>query len=211
MDFVARAGRLLDKAYRVAGILVLILAVQTSYSLYLSQQNKELNLKYEELRETAKIYVVPGGQPGWYSPERLEVLLQQFITLIVQSRLTYTPASLEPQFLEIRRYLDPRMLARADAEFVDLKKMADLDERASLFVPDMTTFAVKNTGRRMGGRDEKQVTLEGNLNFIIGGRVVDEQRVEVTLTVQPTNISKTNPFGYILISYREKALDQKRR
>tara|TARA_R110000868_G_scaffold218576_1_gene469030 strand:+ start:175450 stop:176097 length:648 start_codon:yes stop_codon:yes gene_type:complete len=206
MDFIARAGSVIDKWQRVAGVLLIILILLIIWSVKLTAQNSSLNAKYESLRAQAQVYVVPGSVAGFYTPANSEIMLKELSYLVVNSLNTYTYSNLENQYREIERFFDDDMLALAQSHFKDLVQKAYQDERSSLFVPDQTAFKIEgDTGP--SGRGKKQiVTIEGTRQYIIAGTVVEAVPMRYTMEFRQRYISKSNPFGFELESYSAKEI-----
>ncbi|MFT7144302.1 MAG: hypothetical protein ACI9TY_000400 [Alphaproteobacteria bacterium] len=207
MDFIARAGGVIDKWQRVAGMLLILLILVILWSLNLSSQNTNLNAQYDKLRAQAQVYVVPGSVAGFYTPANSEIMLKELSYLIVNSLNTYTYENLEKQYREIERFFDDDMLALAQSHFKDLVQKAYQDERSALFVPDQTAFKIEGDTGPSGRGKVQTVTIEGTRQYIIAGTVVEAVPVRYTMEFRQRYISKSNPFGFELESYSAKEID----
>lgn len=209
MDFIARAGSVIDKWQRVAGILLILLMLSVFWSVNLSSENAHLNTEYEKLRAQAQVYVVPGSVAGFYTPANSEVMLKELSYLIVNSLNTYTYENLETQYREIERFFDDDMLALAQSHFKDLVQKAYQDERSALFIPDQTAFKIEGDTGPAGRGEIQTVTIEGTRQYIIAGTVVEAVPVRYTMEFRQRYISKSNPFGFQLESYSAKELNSR--
>lgn len=205
MDFLARSGHMLDRAHRLAGFLLVILALQTMLMLHLLSTNTSLNAEFNRTRERLSVYVVPGSQAGVYSPTQDQMLLETFVSHVTQSLETFTFQTLQSQFDEIKMFFAPEMLSYAEPHYAALINKARIDQRSSLFIPT-SKVKMEETPESSSGADRRAVSIEGNLQQILSGSVVETIPVRITMTIQKTVVSKTNPFGFMLVSYREEEL-----
>lgn len=208
MDFIARAGSLMDRWQRITGLLFVLLVLCGFWCLQLIGENRALNAEYEKLRAQAQVYVVPGSVAGFYQPANSEVMLRELSFHIVNSLNTYTYANLENQYKEVERFFDDKMLSVAQSYFKDLVQKAYQDERSSLLIPDQTVFKIDgDTGPNGRGRNKSvKVTIEGVRQYIIAGTVVEAAPYRYVLEFRQTAITKSNPFGFQLMSYSEKEI-----
>ena len=107
MDFIARAGTIMDRSHRLAGVLLILLVAETIMLVNVLNTNKALNLQYDKLREKLYVYVVPGSLAGVYSPKQADMLVDAFTTLISQSLNTYTYENLAKQYAEVKQFFSP--------------------------------------------------------------------------------------------------------
>ena len=205
MDFVARAGSVVDKWQRVAGILLILCLVEAWMILSQMETNEQLQLDYKVIREEAKVYVVPGSAAGFYTPPKPEFLLKEMTYLILHSLNTYTYSNLEEQYKEIEKFFDERMLTSAQGHFGKLINQAYDDERSALFIPITTSYKVKQE-QDESGEEIYVVKAEGTVRYIISDAVVEAAPIEFTLRFKRRHISPTNPFGFVLVSYKQKEL-----
>lgn len=206
MNFIARAGSVVDKWQRIAGILLVVCLVQSWMIMSQSETNEELLLDYKRIREEAKVYVVPGSAAGFYTPPKPEFLLKEMTYLILHSLNTYTYANLEEQYKEVRRFFAEDMLASSREYFMKLVNDAFDDERSALFIPLTTSYHVEREDAAPGEEPLYVVRVEGTIRYIISDAVVEAAPFEYTLKFKRRHISPTNPFGFILVSYNEKEL-----
>ena len=210
MDFIARAGSVLDKTSRLAGILLVLLIAETVLLFNYIGTNKELLLEYKQLRNQRDVYVVPGSTAGVYAPTQDEMLSRAFTSLIVQSLNTYTYENFELQYNEVKRFFDPKMLVYADKQYKRDIKMARLDARSTNFVPNRGTFKIVEAKDKYDKpTGDKEISVEGLLHQILGGNVVEAVPISITLSLKKVLITKTNPFGFILTQYRVTEIGKK--
>jgi hypothetical protein len=211
MDGIARAGSVVDRWQRIAGVLLILLIVTFFWAYQIISENRELNRDYKKLLDQARVYVVPGSVAGFYTPANSSIMLEELSYLIVNSLNTYTYENLEKQYREIQGFFNDDMLAVAQSYFKDLVSKAYQDERSSLFVPDQTAYKIEgDTGP--GGRGKVQtVTIEGTRQYIIAGTVVEAVPMRYTLEFKQRYISNANPFGFELTGYNEKEMAGARR
>ena len=208
MDFIARAGSVVDKWQRIAGLLLVLLIITFFWTYQVISENRRLNAQYERLRAQAQVYVVPGSVAGFYTPANSDVMLKELSYLIVNSLNNYTYQNLENQYREIQGFFNDDMLAVAQSHFKELINVAYQDERSAKFIPDQTAFRIEgDTGP--SGRGKKQtVTIEGTRQYIMAGTVVEAEPIRFTMEFKQRFISKANPFGFELLSYDEKVLNR---
>ncbi len=208
MDFIARAGSVVDKWQRIAGLLLVLLIITFFWTYQVISENRRLNAQYERLRAQAQVYVVPGSVAGFYTPANSDVMLKELSYLIVNSLNNYTYQNLENQYREIQGFFNDDMLAVAQSHFKELINVAYQDERSAKFIPDQTAFRIEgDTGP--SGRGKKQtVTIEGTRQYIMAGTVVEAEPIRFTMEFKQRFISKANPFGFELLSYDEKVLSR---
>ena len=207
MDFVARAGSIVDRWQRVAGILLVICLVQAWIINSQMGTNAALQLEYQKIRDEAKVYVVPGSAAGFYTPPKPEFLLQEMSYLILHSLNTYTYANLEEQYKEIRRFFGESMLAQSEAHFSRLVNEAFDDERSALFIPITTSYSLEREETGVPGEEALYVVkVEGTVRYIISDAVVEAVPIEFTMKFKRRHITPTNPFGFILVNYRQNEL-----
>ncbi len=208
MDFIARAGSVVDKWQRIAGLLLVLLIITFFWTYQVISENRRLNAQYESLRAQAQVYVVPGSVAGFYTPANSDVMLKELSYLIVNSLNNYTYQNLENQYREIQGFFNDDMLAVAQSHFKELISVAYQDERSAKFIPDQTAFRIEgDTGP--SGRGKKQtVTIEGTRQYIMAGTVVEAEPIRFTMEFKQRFISKANPFGFELLSYDEKVLSR---
>ena len=206
MDFIARAGSVVDKWQRVAGLLLALLIIVFFWTYTVITENRQLNNEYRKLLDQARVYVVPGSVAGFYTPANSSIMLEELSYLIVNSLNTYTYENLENQYREIQGFFNDDMLAVAQGYFKDLVQKAYQDERSSLFIPDQTAFEIEGDTGPDGRGKSQTVTIEGTRQYIIAGTVVEAVPMRYKLEFKQRYISKANPFGFELTSYSEKEM-----
>ncbi|MFZ2586559.1 MAG: hypothetical protein WAZ18_00315 [Alphaproteobacteria bacterium] len=206
MDFVARAGSFIDRAHRMAGVLLLIVILQ---SLIIINQWNNNNDMAEQLRYVAvrmPVYVVPGATRGIYSPTEDDLLIKAFVDQVTQSFKTFTYETLPNQYQEMKQFFTPQMLVSAEGYFSKALRDSQADRRSSLFIPDHQSMKVEKGTEN--GLEVRGVTIRGSLQTVIAGSVVESLPIEIVLKIQKSMISKANPFGFQLAEYRERAVSQ---
>lgn len=211
MDFIARAGSVVDKWQRIAGILLVVLSIVLFWAYQVVSENRELNREYKRLLDQARVYVVPGSVAGFYTPANSSIMLKELSYLIVNSLNTYTYDNLEKQYREMQTFFNDDMLAVSQSYFKDLVQKAFQDERSSLFVPDQTAFKIEGDTGPNGRGKIQTVTIEGTRQYIIAGTVVEAVPMRYKMEFRQRFISKANPFGFELTTYNETELTGKNR
>lgn len=209
MDFIARAGGVLDKWQRVAGILFVVCLAELWLIFSYMNTTENLLLDYKRIREEAKVYVVPGSAAGFYTPPKPEFLLKELTYLILHSLNTYTYANLEEQYKEIRKFFDEKMLAASRTHFEKLINQAFDDERSALFIPRITSYKIEQSNTVGEKTTYYDVTVDGVVRYIISDAVVEAAPIEFAMRFERMHISPVNPFGFKLISYKQRELEEK--
>lgn len=210
MDFIARAGGIVQRANVVAGILLLLLVIMSVFTLSVMGQNAKLKQVIVNYADNQRVYVVPGSTAGLYAPRQIDGLLYAFADHVTQSLLTFTYASLEKQYFEIRRFFTPSLLETANVKYAQTIAIAKQDERSSLFIPQRESLKVervlnpKDKTRYLDG--VRKVTMIGTKRYFLGGGLIEPLLVRVTMEVRETSISQANPFGFVLSNYKEEEL-----
>lgn len=207
MDFVARAGYVLDRAHRLTGILLFVLLTLLVMLIYAWGINAKLQGELRDATKNLSVYVVPGSEPGFFSPSKGEILMQTFADYAVQSLNTYTPASLPKQYAEMQRFFTPDMLIKADRYFSTLARDVSTDERSSLFVTDRTSLKTRRAEDGERGVEAFEVQINGERKDVVGGKVVASTPMRITLRLHAANVSESNPFGYVIANYKEEVID----
>jgi len=204
MDFIARAGSMLNQAHRLAGFLLVLLVVAVLGLIMIVKENSALTQEIRRINSTLSVYVVPGSQTGVYSPTQDDLLIDAFVNLVTQSLNTYTYETLEDQYAEVKQFFSSEMLAFSKDYFEKLIRDVGQDRRSALFIPDQRSTKVERA--RQNGIDIRRVTLRGNLQQILAGSVVETVPLEIALVLRKTTVSKTNPFGFMLSTFKTKQL-----
>lgn len=204
MDFVARAGSFIDRAHRIAGVLLLIVILQSLIIINQYIRNGEMAEQLRYIAVRMPVYVVPGATRGIYSPTEDDLLIKAFVDQVTQSFKTFTYETLANQYEEMRQFFTPQMLVSAETYFSKALRDSQADRRSSLFIPDHQSMKVEKANE--GGLETRIVTIKGSLQTIIAGSVVESLPIEIALKLQKSIISKGNPFGFQLAEYRERAL-----
>lgn len=209
MDFVARAGYVLDRAHRLTGILLFVLALLVALVIYAWGNNISLQNQLRDASKNMSVYVVPGSEPGFFAPSKGEILMQTFADYAIQSLNTYTPASLPKQYTEMQHFFTPDMLLKADRYFATLARDIRTDERSSLFITDRTSLKTRRAEDSERGVDAFDVQIDGERKDVVGGKVVASTLLRIALRLHSANVSETNPFGYVIANYKEEVIDGK--
>ena len=224
MDFIARAGSLVDRGHRVIGILLVVIVCQMLWIKSEREDNARLQATIHKQNMSQSIYVVPNSQANIYKPADRKLLLVTFVDYVTQSLLTYTPASFKPQYSSIRPFFSSTLLALSEEFYEREIKKAETDSISSLFVADRTSTELSDITevnvrkleaekRRelkdrtyrdpdyISGSKRYEITIKGKRHFIVGGTSVQTQDIAVTLNLQETTVSQTNPFGFIITKW----------
>ncbi|HEX2859129.1 MAG TPA: TraE/TraK family type IV conjugative transfer system protein [Alphaproteobacteria bacterium] len=204
MDFVARAGAIVDRAHRMAGILLIALIVESIIIAALLMGNTSLSERIQRMVERREVYVVPGSTRGLYSPTEDDLLINAFVDTVTQSFNTFTYETLQKQYVEMRTFFSPEMLTFSQDYFDKLIRDSAADRRSQLFIPDHRSMKVDRGTE--GGIEVRNVTMRGSLQTILAGSVVESVPVEISLKLQKTMISRTNPFGFQLAAYAARKI-----
>lgn len=204
MDFIARAGSLLNQAHRLAGFCLILFIIAAVALIMVVRENTTLAREIRIMKSTLPVYVVPGSQTGVYSPTQDDLLINAFTDLVTQSLNTYTYETLANQYEETRQFFSSEMLAFSKDYFEKLIRDSSQDRRSALFVPDRRSLRVER--RVQNGIDLRFVTIRGNLQQILAGSVVETIPLEINLTLRKTTVSKVNPFGFMLSKYVTRQL-----
>ncbi|MBI1308524.1 MAG: hypothetical protein GC129_01520 [Proteobacteria bacterium] len=204
MDFVARAGAVIDRAHRIAGVLlicVIVLGLVTTCQL---SRNASLNAQLMQRRMSLPVIVVPGAATGLYSPTEDDRLTMMFTSYITQSINSFTPETMAKQYSAIRSFFSPALLTDSVPYFERKIRDSTADRRSSLFVPDESSLQVKKYSEN--GVDIREVTIIGQLNTIIAGTVAENVPLQIAMKFEKTQVSPANPYGLKLSSYKETPL-----
>jgi hypothetical protein len=204
MDFIARAGSMLNRAHRIAGLLLIVCIVEALAILHFMNVNGELNDQFQNIREELKVYVVPGSKADIYSPTNMDILMETFVDHVTQSLKTFTYETFESQQEEINRFFVPELRNKWKKQVSRLISSVEADERSSLFVPRKETLTIKKSSELVGGRPAHDVSIEGDVSYFVGGSLIETVPIIINLVVQRRNLSKSNPFGFVLVKYNEK-------
>jgi hypothetical protein len=205
MDFVARAGAVIDRAHRVSGILLILVIVLGIFSSCEFAKNQQLNSDLLERRIRYPVIVVPDATTGVYSPTEEDRLISLFSDFVTQSLNTFTNVNVGTLYTGLRPYMGPSLLTDSEPYFQRKIRDANADKRSSFFVPDRAR-PLSVTKRRVNDQDFRDVTIYGQLNAIIGGVTAESVPMQMDMTFQKVFASPANPYGFILTAYHEKPL-----
>lgn len=204
MDFVARAGAIIDRAHRIAGILLVCVVVLGLITMCQWSKNAQLNSQLLSARVRLPVIVVPGATSGLYSPTEDERLTMMFTSLITQSINSFTPETMAKQYANTKTFFDAALLTDSAPYFERKLRDSSADKRSSLFVPDDSSLQVKKYEEN--GVEKRDVSIIGTLHTIIAGTVAETVPLQVNLKLQKTLVSPANPYGLKLTGYREVPL-----
>jgi hypothetical protein len=205
MDFVARAGAIIDRAHRIAGVLLICVIVLSVVSTCQLMENSRLNKEADKRRVAYPVIVVPDATRGVYSPTEEDRLIQLFADFVTQSLLSFTPANVNKLYGDVRPFMGPALLTDSELYFQRKIRDAGADRRSSFFVPDRSQ-QMGVVKRSVNGQEFRDVTVVGILNQIVGGTVAESVQMEISMTFQKAFSSPSNPYGFILTAYHEKPL-----
>ncbi len=202
MNFVARAGAVVDRAHRVAGLLLVVVVVQSGMIITQWYTNSNLSTQLTRMAQQMPVYVIPGSTRGIYSPTEDDLLINAFVDQVTQNFNTFTYETLAKQYEEMKLFFTPQMLTFSQDYFAKLIRDSQADRRSQLFIPDHTSMKVERSMEN--GREVRNVTVRGSLQTILAGSVVESVPIEIMLKLEKVVISRTNPFGFQLGSYSAK-------
>jgi hypothetical protein len=205
MDFIARAGAVVDRAHRIAGVLLICVLVLGVVSACQVARNSELNRLLDERRLRYPVIVVPDATTGVYSPTEEDRLIQLFTDFTTQSLNSYTPENITKLYANLRPFMGPALLTDSETYFQRKIRDSISDRRSSFFIPDRSQ-APKVTKRRANGVEYRDVVINGQINTIVGGTLAEGAPLEINMTFQKVFASPANPYGFILSKYYEKLL-----
>lgn len=205
MDFVARAGAIIDRAHRVAGILLICVVVLCVVATCQLATNAKLQNQLDERRLRYPVIVVPDATMGVYSPKEEDRLIFLFSDFVTQSLNSYTTANMAKLYSGLRPFMGPSLLTDSEPYFQRKIRDATSDKRSSFFIPDRAR-PLGVTKRRVNDQEFRDIVLMGQLNAIIGGVTAESVPMEINMTFQKVFSSPTNPYGFILTAYHEKPL-----
>lgn len=204
MDFVARAGAMIDRAHRIAGLLLICVVVLGALTTCQWTKNVSLNRQLMERRVSLPVIVVPEATVGLYSPTTDDRLVEMFTGLMTQSINTFTPETLVKQYEFAKGFFSPVLLTDSATYFERKIRDSLADRRSSLFVPDKLSTKVKKY--EQNGIQVREVNLTGRISTIISGVVAEDVPVEISMKFQKVDVSPANPYGFVLSYYREMQL-----
>ncbi|MDD9920487.1 MAG: DUF2895 family protein [Alphaproteobacteria bacterium] len=204
MDFVARAGALIDKSHRIVGVLLVIIVLQSVLIMWIVSGNRNLANHLSSIRKTLPVYVVPGSTGAIYRPETGEMLINAFVDFLTQSLHTFTYESYQGQYEEVKKFFTPEMLRFADSFFgAKIRDSRNL-KASEHFIPNRQTLRINTV--QEGEEKIKIVTLRGSLQQIINGSVIQTRPVEFTLKLRHELVTKENPFGLMVLSFKTREI-----
>ncbi len=204
MDFIARAGRMLDKSHKMTGILLVVVVVQMVGLLWMFNSNSALSRQIVFMRETMPVYVVPGSTASIYRPEQGDTLAVAFTDFITQSLYTYTYQNYREQYQEVKKLFTPQMLRFADGFFGKKIENARNIKASEHFIPNRQSMSINKIEEN--GEEFVSVNLQGSLQQIINGSVVQTKPIAFNLRLKETLITRANPFGLQVASLRTREI-----
>lgn len=205
MDFVARAGAIIDRAHRIAGVLLICVIVLGVIAGCQLKENSRLNREADMSRIRYPVIVVPNATTGVYSPTEEDRLIFLFSDFVTQSLNSFTSETVGKLYTGLRPYLGAALLTDSEPYFQRKIRDAQADRRSSFFVPDRAR-QLSVTKRRINDQEFRDIVMYGQISAIVGGTVAESIPLEVTMTFQKVFASPTNPYGFILTAYHEKPL-----
>jgi len=204
MDFIARAGSIVQYGHRITGIVMVVCIIEAFFLMRVVAENRRLQLVYDGIRKQMNIYVVPGSSGGIYAPSKGEFLRAEFVKYVAQNLNTYTPVNLPFQYTEIKTFFTPEMIVVADQYYSDLIAKAQADGRSSLFIPGNRVFTEEIPDPNNPRKRVVQATIIGTVRTILGGSEIEAAPVKITMHLRAVPISGSNPFGQTLSFYNEE-------
>lgn len=206
MDFIAKAGNLIDRGHRVIGILLVVIVVQFFWMQSLRDEKAVLQETINIQNRTQSIYVVPNSQADIYKPASGELLLTTFVDFISQSLLTYTPSNLESQYNSVSKFMSPALLEISRNVYAAEIRKSKRERISSMFVADRTStelseFRELSDKTSKYGKKTYEVVLKGRRHFIIGGVVAETKDLEIKIYLKEEIASEKNPFGFQITKF----------
>lgn len=205
MDFIARAGAVIDRAHRVAGVLLICVIVLSLVAGCQLAENTKLQREMNAARIRYPVIVVPEATTGVYSPTEEDRLIYLFTDFVTQSLLSYTPINITGLYNDLRPYMGPALLTDSEPKFK--RKIRDVigDKRSSFFIPDRAR-KLDITKRNNNGMELRNIVVYGQLNTFVGGTVAESIPVRITMTFQKVFASPSNMYGFLITAYHEEPL-----
>lgn len=201
MDFVARAGAIIDRAHRIAGILLVCVVILGTVASCQLVKNASLNAQLNQRRIAYPVIVVPDATTGVYSPTEEDRLISLFADFVTQSFNSYTPENVDRLYEGLRPFMGPALLADSAPTFQKTIRDVKADRRSSFFVPNRAQ-PLKVTKRG----DLRDVTINGTIKSIVGGTVAEDIPVDIAMTFQKGFSSPANVYGFTLVAYHVNPL-----
>jgi hypothetical protein len=198
MDFIARAGAMLDKSHRIIGVLLVVVVLQFVAVFWLVSGNSQLSNHLTYMKDTMPVYVVPGSTAEIYRPETSETLVTAFVDFVTQSLYTYTYESYAGQYAEVKKFFTAEMLVFADDFFGRKIQNARQIQASELFIPNRQSMKIQKMVE--DGQELKVATLRGSVQQIINGNVVQTRPVEFIVKLRKVLVTRANPFGFMVRS-----------
>lgn len=228
MDFIARAGAIVDRGHRVIGLLLVVAVLQLYWIFSIYEEKASLQNTIDIQNANQSVYVVPNSQAGIYKPAEGQLLLSTFVDYITQNLMTYTPANMERQYKSIRGFFDNKIRVIADKAFKIEKHKSRVEEISSIYIVNTTSTnldavrqftkddngkkiyldEVKHVGTTKYGNKTYEVTLSGVRSFVVAGRTLSSKPVQHIINVQETRATEKNPFGYVVTLIKEVKVDK---
>jgi type II secretory pathway pseudopilin PulG len=203
VDFISRAGSLIDRGHRIVGILLVVMVLQFLWISAERTQNQKLQEQINYMNRTHSIYVVPNSQASVYKPASGKLLLSTFVDHITQSLMTYTPATFQMQYNSIKPFLSAKILEKSKYFYENEIKKSEIERVSSMFVIDRRSTELdefKEIGQSTDqyGPKKYAITVKGKRHIIVGGQVLEAHEMHFKLQLQETSVSKVNPFGFMV-------------
>lgn len=205
MDFIARAGAMIDRAHRIAGLLLICVGVLSVVTMCQLIKNTNLNNQLMDARVRLPVIVVPGAVAGKYDPREDDKLISEFTFFLGQTLNTFTPETMSKQYAILKPFFSPALLADSAPYFEKKIRDVEADRRSSLFVPDMTTYQVRKYVQN--NVEKRDVSIIGQLTTILGGTEAETIPLQIKFTLEKRLVNpNTNPYGFSISAYNESGL-----
>lgn len=205
MDFIARAGAVIDRAHRVAGVLLICVVVLGLVAGCQLVENTNLQRQADSARIRYPVIVVPEATTGVYSPTEEDRLIFLFSDFVTQSLLSFTPANMKSLYANLRPYMGPALLTDSEPHFEKKIRDATSDRRSSFFIPDRAR-QIDVTKQNINGSEMRTVSIYGQLSTFVGGTTAESIPVKISMTFQKVFASPANKYGFLLTAYHEEPL-----
>ncbi|RYE61199.1 MAG: hypothetical protein EOP20_00330 [Hyphomicrobiales bacterium] len=196
---------MIDRAHRVAGILLICVLVLGLVAGCQLAENTNLQREANAARIRYPVIVVPEATTGVYSPTEEDRLIFLFTDFVTQSLLSFTPVNMRDLYANLRPYMGPALLTDSEPHFQKKIRDALSDRRSSFFIPDRARN-LDVTKQTINGAEIRNVSIYGQLSTFVGGTTAESIPVKISMTLQKVFASPANKYGFLLTAYHEEPL-----
>tara|TARA_Y100001960_G_scaffold323347_1_gene401632 strand:+ start:2650 stop:3285 length:636 start_codon:yes stop_codon:yes gene_type:complete len=204
---MSTANKLKGKMFsgKIASILLVVIVLEFAFAKASIYHNVELQLEIEHNNLTQEIFISPNSQRETYKPAEKQLVLSAFVDVIAKGFLSYSGLNVQNQTRMLRPYMSSAMLARFNSYY--LKNLLRSDKIPdSIFKLDRQRteiFSQEVRYDRKTGLEVKDyiITVKGERQFMIAGRLTEPKEESIRFTVQETITSEANPYGLLLTKF----------